>query len=145
MDDTFAVKSKVPVHLWIVGVLSLLWNAFGAVDFTLTNIRYQPYLAGLPPEVIQQIDAYPAWSVVAWAFGVWGALAGSLLLLLRSRFAVHAFALSLAGLAATTLYQLAIGIYGFTGAMAVMNLAIWAIAAGLLVYAVKIKRRGVLG
>jgi hypothetical protein len=41
-----------------------------------------------------------------WALGVWGALAGSMLLLLRSRRAVTAFAASLVGLAVSTGYQL---------------------------------------
>lgn len=145
MDDTIpAARPVAPVHLWIVGVLSLMWNVIGAADFTLTNIRYESYIGGLPPQVIQQIDAYPLWSIVAWAFGVWGAVAGSLLLLIRSRRAVHAFVLSLAGLAVTTAYQIAIGIYGFTGAMAVMNLLIWAIAAALLVYALRMRKREVL-
>lgn len=149
MDDTLAVEAPVsrdpaPIHLWIVGVLSLLWNAMGATDFTLTNIRLQSWIAGLPPEVIQQIDAYPAWAVAAWGCGVWGALAGSLLLLFRSRYAVHAFALSLAGLAATTAYQVMTGTYGLTGAMAVMNLLIWAAAVALLIYALRMKARGLV-
>lgn len=149
MDDTTIAeppaRSAAPVHLWIVGVVSLMWNIIGAADFTLTNIRYPSYIAGLPAEVIQQIDAYPGWPIIAWACGVWGAMLGSLLLLFRSRYAVHAFALSLAGLAATTAYQLAAGIYGFTGAMLAMNLLIWAIALALLVYALRMRKRGVLG
>lgn len=147
MNDTLTAETtatRTPAHLWIVGVVSLLWNAFGATDFLMTNIRNQAWLAQLPPEVIQQIDAYPAWSVVAWGCGTLGALAGSLLLLLRSRFAVHAVALSLAGLAVSTLYQIAAGIYGFSGAMLVMNLVIWAVALALLVYALKMRARGVL-
>jgi hypothetical protein len=142
--ETVTVRSSTPVHLWIVGVVSLLWNLFGTVDFTLANIRYQPYISGFPPEVIQQMDAYPLWSVAAWACGVWGALAGSILLLFRSRLAVPAFALSLAGLAASTAYQVAAGIYGFSGAMAAMNLTIWVIAVLLLVYALRMRAHGSL-
>lgn len=131
---------KPPRHLWIVGLSSLLWNAFGAADFLMTNIRDQAWLAQLPAQVVQQIDAYPGWSIVAWGAGTWGALAGSLLLLLRLRLAVWAFALSLAGLAVTTIYQVDAGIYGLSGAMLAMNLAIWAGAIGLLVYARRMKR-----
>ena len=147
MDDGPAVEARAtptPIHFWVVGVASLLWNAFGAYDFLMTNIRNPAHLAQFPPEMIQQIDAFPAWAVVAWGCGTWGALAGSLLMLFRSRFAVHAFAVSLAGLALVTGYQVAAGAYGVTGGMAVMNLVIWAVAAALLVYAVKMRRRGVL-
>ncbi len=147
MDDRPAARARAggaPMHLWIVGAASLLWNAFGAYDFLMANIRNPSHLAQFPPEMIQQIDAFPAWTIVAWGCGTWGGLAGSLLLLLRSRFAVHAFGLSLAGLALVTAYQVAVGAYGLTGGMAVMNLLIWAAAAALLVYGMKMRRRGVL-
>mgnify|MGYP001615659604 CR=1 FL=1 len=132
-----------PWHLWVVGVLSVLWNAIGCYDFTLTNLRDQAYLAQVPPEIIQMIDAFPVWALAAWALGVWGAMAGSLLLLLKSRYAVHAFAGSLIGLAATTIYR-----FGFAGDRISQDLAIfpiWAIAILLLVYAWRMRKRGVLG
>ena len=31
--------SKTPVHLWIVGILALLWNAVDAFDFLATQIK----------------------------------------------------------------------------------------------------------
>ena len=132
-----------PRHLWIVGTLSLFWNAFGAFDYTMTNMRNEGYLAQFPPEMMQMIDAFPIWVMAAWAFGVWGALAGSLLLLLRSRFAVHAFAVSLAGLAASTVYQIGLPA-DETMPLGFMNLVIWIIAIALLVYAMRQSRAGVL-
>ena len=75
--------------------------------------------------------------VVFWAFGVWGALTGSILLLARSRHAVTAFAVSLLGLLVTSAYQWLIapppglrsaGEIGFT-------MALWAVAIGVLVFA----------
>ncbi|MEZ5743725.1 MAG: hypothetical protein R3D89_08350 [Sphingomonadaceae bacterium] len=132
-----------PRHLWIVGTVSLFWNAFGAFDYTMTNIRNEGYLAQFPPEMMQVIDAFPVWVMAAWAFGVWGALAGSLLLLLRSRFAVHAFALSLAGLAASTVYQVMLPAEE-SMPLGVMNLVIWVIAIALLYYAIRQRKAGVL-
>jgi hypothetical protein len=26
-------NGKAPIHLWVVGLLSLLWNAMGSVDY----------------------------------------------------------------------------------------------------------------
>jgi hypothetical protein len=123
--------------------VSLFWNAFGAFDYTMTNIRNEGYLAQFPPEMMQVIDAFPVWVMAAWAFGVWGALAGSLLLLLRSRFAVHAFALSLAGLAASTVYQVMLPAEE-SMPLGVMNLVIWVIAIALLYYAIRQRKAGVL-
>jgi hypothetical protein len=135
-----------PAGLWVVALASLLWNGFGAFDFTMTNIRDPGYLAQFPPEVIQMVDAFPLWAMTAWACGVWGALAGSLLLLLRSRYAVHAFALSLAGLAVSTAYQWTLDLPAAmrTPGMIAMNAAIWAGALFLLWYAVRQRKAGVL-
>ena len=91
--------APAPRHLWIVGVLSLLWNAFGAMDYVLTNTNNEAYLSQFTPEQLAYFIDFPAWTTAAWALGVWGALAGSVLLLMRSRFAVHAFGVSLAGMA----------------------------------------------
>ena len=33
MNDT---PAKAPVHLWIVGILAVLWNAVGAFDYFAT-------------------------------------------------------------------------------------------------------------
>ncbi|WP_313435707.1 hypothetical protein [Novosphingobium sp.] len=76
---------RTPRHLWIVGVLALVWNAFGCTDFSMTVTRNPEWLAPLSPEMIDWLDAAPSWTIVTWALGVWGGLAGSLLLLLRSR------------------------------------------------------------
>jgi len=135
------------MHLWIVGALATLWNGFGAFDYLMTQTRNAQYLAHFTDPQRVYFDSFPLWMEAMWAFGVWGGLAGSLLLLARSRYAVAAFALSLAGLAASTVYQ-----YGLssppadmmTGAMIAMNLLIWAVAIALLLYAVRMRRRGVL-
>src|SRR3546814_11557539 len=72
---------------WAIAALSILWNAFGCMDFILTVTRNPDYMAPFSPEVINWLDAAPSWTLVPWATGVCGALSGSLLLLLRSRHA----------------------------------------------------------
>lgn len=137
---------RVPVHLWIVGAVSALWNAFGALDYTMTQTKNEAWLAQLAPELRAYIDSAPAWAEAAWAFGVWGALAGSLLLLLRSRHAIIAFAASLGGLAFNTVWQFGVtdGITIMGSSAVWMNLTIWAVAIALLVYAMRMKGSGVL-
>jgi hypothetical protein len=130
---------KTPVHLWIIGIVSLLWNAFGAFDYTMTQTKNQSYLAAFTDEQRAYFDSLPAWADAVWALGVWGALAGSILLLMRSRHAVTAFGVSLAGLLLSTIYQFFIS---DVDAMAIMppeavyiTVAIWIIAVALLIYA----------
>lgn len=140
-------SAKTPAHLWIIGVLSLLWNGFGAFDYVMTQTRNQAYLAQFTDAQRAYFESFPALAVAAWACGVWGALAGSLLLLARSRHAVTAFAVSLAGLAVSSIYQ-----YGLstppadlvTGAMIGVNVVISIGATGLLVYAILMRRSGIL-
>ncbi|MDE8650867.1 hypothetical protein [Novosphingobium album (ex Liu et al. 2023)] len=147
MEETVqSGRVGTPWHLWAVGVVSLLWNAFGCFDYIMTNIRDPAYLAAFPPEMMQMIDEFPIWTMAAWACGVWGALAGSLLLLLRSRFAVHAFALSLLGLAASTVYQFGTALPASlrTPGLYAMNAVIWIGAIAFLVYAMRMRAKGVL-
>jgi hypothetical protein len=141
------MESRTPVHLWIVGVLATIWNAFGCFDYLMTQTRNEQYLAHFTDPQRIYFDSFPIWMEAAWAFGVWGGLIGSLLLLARSRYAVAAFAVSLAGLAISTVYQYVLSTPPpemTSGAMLGLNLVIWAAAIGLLVYAMRMRGRGVL-
>ena len=138
---------KTPLHLWIVGGLSALWNAFGCFIYLMTQTRNSDFLASMTAEQRAYHETFPTAMDAAYAFGVWGALAGSLLLLVRSRHAVTAFAVSLAGLATTTFYQYVLASpppVPEGDLTAYMPMLIWAIAIFLLVYALRMRRRGVL-
>jgi len=140
-------SARTPLHLWIAGGLATVWNGFGAFDYLMTQTRNAAYLAGFTDPQRVYFESFPMWMEAMWALGVWGGLAGSLLLLTRSRFASAAFGVSLAGLAASTVWQYVLSsppedMTG--GAIMAMNLAIWAVAIGLLVYAIRVQRRGVL-
>lgn len=140
------IARKAPWHLWIVGIASLAWSVFGAVDFTMTNTRNAAYLAQFPPEMMQIVDQFPIWSIVAWGCGVWGAVVGSVLLLLRARGTVLAFAISLAGLAVSQFYQATVDMPAAmeTASMKAMTTAIWIVAIFLLWYAWRQRKAGVL-
>lgn len=146
MSEVATSPRRTPVHLWIVGVLSLLWNAFGAFDYLASQLPIESYLAQFTPEQRTYFESFPAWSVAFWALGVWGAFAGSILLLLRSRWAVWSFGISLVGLAGSTVYQFALsdGVAVMGSVAMVMNAVIWVIAILLFVYAVRQRKNGVL-
>lgn len=131
---------------WVIAALSLAWNAFGCLDFTMTVTRNPAYLAQFPADVVNWLDSAPTWTLVPWALGVWGALAGSLLLLARSRHAVTAFAVSLLGLAVMQVWQLSAGLPASMLAPAniAMTAAIWIVAIALLWYATGLRVRKVL-
>jgi hypothetical protein len=145
-------QAKTPIHLWIVGVVAVLWNSFGVTDYFMTRTRGAAWIDQMMPGIdsakfMAYIDGFPIWASTGWALGVWGALAGSLLLLARSRHAVAAFAVSLAGAVVGLGYQIAnpVDIPELReGAAAVMPYVIMAIAAALLWYAQRQKAAGVL-
>lgn len=146
-----AAARGVPMHLWAVGGLALLWNAFGAADYTLSQLRNRDWLGGAAQsmgitadEMIAYIDSFPAWMHGAWALGVWGAFIGAILLLMRHRLAVWAFAISLLGLAITQVYQATTPQPAWADQAVGMTIAIWAIAIFLLIYAAVMRNRGVL-
>ena len=139
---------KTPVHLWIVGVASLLWNAIGAFDYTMTKMQNPDYLAAFTPEQQAWFASFPLWANIGWALGVWGSVLGSLLLLARSRHAVSAFAVSLAGLAISCIYQFGLH-YGdlmrmFGTFPMIFTAIIWVILIALFFYARKQVAAGVL-
>ena len=109
MNETTApaMRAPMPISFWVVAGLSLLWNLFGAYDYLMTRTRNEAYLSAMgdPKAVLAWIDSFPLWVQLCWGMGVWGAVAGSLLLLARSRFAVHAFLLSLIGAVGSLVFQ----------------------------------------
>ncbi|GAA4643260.1 hypothetical protein GCM10023115_12200 [Pontixanthobacter gangjinensis] len=147
------LPTKTPWHLWVVGVLSLLWNAVGANDYTQTQLRNTDYIkAGVEPmgidfqTALTYFEGFPAWAEAFWAIGVWGAVAGSLLLLFRSRFALHVFGASFLGLVVTTFYQFGNPIPGDYDRTipTIFTAILWIIAIGLILYARRQTAAGVL-
>ncbi len=80
--------SRRPWHLWIIGILGLLWNAFGALSFMLTVLKVEAVMGEYPPEQRTYFEGFPFWANAFWAIGVFGGVLGCLLLLLKKRLAV---------------------------------------------------------
>lgn len=136
---------KTPWHLWAVGIVSLLWNAGGAASYTMTELGM---LEGMmTPAQTEYFYGFPAWAVAFWALGVWGCFFGSIALLLRSRFAVWLFGVSIVGLLGTTIYERAFAVLPESLQTTGQNLfavAIWVITLALFIYSSRMKRAGVL-
>ncbi|PEN12512.1 hypothetical protein CRI94_13365 [Longibacter salinarum] len=142
-----SATSRPPKHLWIVGGLSLLWNAFGALDYLMSQLQVDAYMSQFTPDQLEYFYGFPAWADAAWAFGVWGAVAGSVGLLLRKAWAQWAFAVSILGLVGSSTYSMlltdGIAVMGGTGPL-IFSLVIWLVTIGLFFYARSMTQRGVL-
>jgi hypothetical protein len=130
-----APAPKTPLHLWIVAVVALLWNAVGAYDYIATQLRLEGYMSQFSQEQLDYFYAFPAWAVAAWATAVWFAVFGSLALLLRRRLAYPLFTISLAAMIVSTVHSFALtngaemmgsGGVVFSGVIAVISiLLVW--------------------
>ena len=147
-----AIGGRAPAHLWIVGVLATLWSCFGAYDYTMTRMRNTDYIKSAMPGVdpnaaLAWVDSMPIYAQIGWGLGVWLGLAGSILLLLRNRWAVPAFGLSLLGAVLSLGYQIALA-PRLAGAdspmMKFMPYVIIAICLALFLYARAQASKGVL-
>lgn len=148
MADSTPAAVKTPWHLWVVGVVSLLWNAVGALDFVMTQTKNAAYMKNFTPEQLEYFYGFPGWVIATLALGVWGSVFGSLLLLLRRRVAVEFFLASVAGILLTAVHNFVLTdgmkIMGGAGA-AVFSGVICLIGVLLLFYSRAMRRRGVLG
>jgi hypothetical protein len=136
-------KPRAPWNLWVVGVLSLLWNAAGAY----TIIAAQ--LGALPGMRQSEVDYYAAqaqWFVIATDVALLGGIAGAAALLIRSRGASWLYALSLVAIVITNGYDLAMGtsqMFNNSGTV-ITTCLIWVLALLQLWYAAAMRRRGLL-
>lgn len=86
--------NKTPTHLWVVGILALLFNAMGALDYVAMRFKMEAYVAQLTEEMLAYYDSFPIWMEIAWPLSVWSAVIGAVLLLMKNKMAVTAFAIS---------------------------------------------------
>lgn len=141
-----AERQPTPKHLWIVGILALLWDLMGAYDYLMTQTKNEAYMARFEPAALEYFYGFPVWFEFFWAVAIWGGVLGSVLLLLRRCLAVPVFLASFVSVIVTTIYS-----YGMSNGMEVMGatgliftVAILAIALFLWLYSRAMQKRDVL-
>jgi hypothetical protein len=146
-EDQANENGGPPIHLWIVGVLSVLWNAMGAFDYLMTQTQNEGYMSSFTPEKLEYFYGIPTWAVAFWALAVWGGVLGSVLLLLRKKLAVGVFLVSFLSMVVTTIHNffLSNGLEVMGGPVElVFSALIFVFALLLFLYARAMKDRGVL-
>lgn len=87
-----------PRWFTVVTVIALLWNLLGCVAF-IGDLRLTAAdIAQMPAEHQALYAARPAWAVAATAVAVFGGVLGCIALLMRKKWALPVFVLSLIGI-----------------------------------------------
>lgn len=140
--------AKAPWHLWTVGVFVLLFNTIGVFDFVMSRAQGAAYMvsAGMTPAQVAHYQAMPAWMILVWAIGVFGAFAASILLLLRRRPAVPVFVASLTAFLLSILYHYVLTDGGtlMGRQMVITDIVIATLLVGFIWYSARMAVRGVL-
>jgi ABC-type xylose transport system permease subunit len=89
---------RLPRWFVVTAVIALLWNLLGCFAF-ISDLRVSPEDIARLPEARQALyNARPGWAVAATALAVFGGVLGCIGLLLRKRWALPVFVVSLVGI-----------------------------------------------
>jgi hypothetical protein len=136
-----------PWHLWLIGIVGGLWSVIGVISFVLTQLNVEAVMSRFPPQQREYFASFPLWAVAFWAIGVVGGVIGCLLLLSKSRLAVHVLLASVIGVAVCNLGGLfllgGLAVMRATDALGITVLPV-IVAAVLAYYARAMRKNGVL-
>ena len=136
-----------PWHLWLFGVLAVLWNCMGALDYVMTQTKNQTYMSQFTQEKLDYFYSIPTWAVATWAIAVWGGLLGSVLLVIGLKVSRWIFLVSLISLSITFFqnYVLTNGLEIMGDAFSIIFTALIVIVAiALLWYSFALTKQGIL-
>lgn len=139
---------KTPWHLWVVGIIALLFNGMGGLDYYMTHSANEAYLGQFTPEQRIYFTSIPAWAVATWALSVWSAVLGSIMILLKKRWAVPLFIIAIIFYFVTSAYSHFLSTPTMLEVVgpfaAVFSLIILAITVFLYLYSKRMVAKGVL-
>lgn len=144
-----ASDRSTPWYHWVVALLAIVWNGFGAMDYSMTQLKGDVWLQQMQmtDAQIAYFHSMPGWAMGVWATGVWGGVLGGLLLLLRSRHAVPVLLISLIAFVVSLIYTYLLS----NGAAVIGNRQVYIMQAIIfagclffLSYARRARARGIL-
>ncbi len=142
-----STNQSTPIHLWIVGIVALLWSAMGAMDFVMTMTKNEAYMGQFSAEELEFFYSIPTWVLGTWFVGVWGGVIASILMLMRKKISCQIYLASFLGALISTFHNYVLSngleVMGTAGAIA-FTAAIILVALALVLYSRAMVQRGVL-
>lgn len=97
-------SNNVPVWFWIVSVVGLLWFLMDASAFYMRVFGADAAMAQMPENQQMLYKTMPSWVNVVFALEVIGGLLGCIGLLLRKKWALPLFIISIVGVLCQSFY-----------------------------------------
>ena len=143
MSD-LVLDDRPPTSFWVFSAAALVWNLIGLVAYISTVMMPPEALAQMTEDAQQFYLSTPAWATGAFALAVNAGVLGSLLLLLRKRWAVPLFVVSLLSVIAQNVDAFVLrDAYGILGINSViLPTAIFVVGVLLLLYSRSCKEKG---
>ena len=134
---------STPWHLWVVAILTLIWNGGGAVTIVMAQMGSR---LDMDPHEVAYYASQPPWFVFTTDLAIFLPIAGAVALLRRHRAAAWLFALSMLTVVVNNAYDVAAGTSLALADQGWRNVTTVVVAIALLqfAYAWNMKTRGVL-
>jgi len=138
-------STKPSTSFWIISILALIWNIMGVVAYLGQAYITDEALALLPEADQAYYNNVPAWVTAAFAIAVFSGFIGTVVLLMKKKFATSLFIVSFLAVITQSIYNLFIQNYAdVTGVKMIMPLVIIVIALFLVWYSKNETKKGVL-
>jgi hypothetical protein len=138
-------STKPSTSFWIISILALIWNIMGVVAYLGQAYITDEALALLPEADQAYYNNVPAWVTAAFAIAVFSGFIGTVVLLMKKKFATSLFIVSFLAVITQSIYNLFIQNYAdVTGVKMIMPLVIIVIALFLVWYSKNETKKGIL-
>jgi len=98
--------NKPGVGFWIIGIISLIWNAMGVYNYLIQAYQTEAFTSSVNEAQLALMESMPSWNTALFAIAVFSGLIGTILLLMRKKMAVSLFFLSFITATVMQLYWL---------------------------------------
>lgn len=140
------VANKTPVTFWIISIIGLLWNGFGIVNWFRQTFMLDAVLEDLPAEQHVLFENVPLWLTIIFAIAVVTGTLGCIGLLMKKKWCVPVFLISLIVIIFQMSYNLSLSKYReLTGSTFwVFPVVVILVGALLYYYAKRLSSKGFL-
>lgn len=138
-------SDKPSIAFWIIAIIALVWNIMGVVRYVLQAYNTESFRAEFNEEQLALIDSAPAWITGVFAIAVFSGLLGCIFLLLKRKWAIPVFLVSLIAviiqMGNSFFFTDAIGVFGWVNGL-IMPVIVILIAMFLYMYSKIVSGKG---